>query len=241
MAPIYTTIAASTAEASAARIGSALLALTAMLTCRWTAYWAGLPMVDSLYCLTTILLLLGIHAKRTDFLLLALLIGPFAKEAFIFFVPLIFFFSHLPKWKSLLYIFLSAVVIVAFRYAYDQMTGFDAVKSMTADLGQVGYFKAYWLGMFNPKGLYKLLSGVGVWIILPIICFAWIPKYKAALRETFKRYMLVFVLIVLFHALFGQYERHFYLAMPLICLLVALSADVLRKQFGKAETEPDKV
>ena len=90
----------------------AFIGVLSVLTCRWTYILAGSALVDSLYLITLGLLLLGILKNRLWMLVLAVYLGPWAKEAFIFFVDAFFAFGvlflSLVPWKLSLNIFLSA-------------------------------------------------------------------------------------------------------------------------------------
>lgn len=210
---------------------AALTGLLTMLTCRWTSFWAAMPMVDSLYCLVTALMLLAIREKNTKLLIFTIFIGPFAKEAFAFFLPVIFFHSHIPKKKLVLYILLSGILIFAYRYAYEYYAGLPAHSGNAADVGQVNYFKRYWAGLFTPKGLYKVVSNFGLWILIPVLGALSIPKFLQGIKAKLPSHIWLFLAAVFVHMLFGAYERHMYLAMPVICLFIAFSAEELLKRY----------
>ena len=69
-----------------------VVGLLSVLTCRWTMYIAGLPLVDSLYLVIIAMTLLGIKTKNTTLIVVTIFLGPWAKESFLFVAPLIFFF-----------------------------------------------------------------------------------------------------------------------------------------------------
>ena len=215
---------------------SAIVGLLVMLTCRWTSYMAGTAMVDSLYCLVVGLSLLGIAEKNAKLLLPAIFIGPFAKEAFIFIAPVIFFFSHLSKTRLLLYFLLSGILVFAFRYGYDHFAGFPPGGSLVRDAEHVQYIKESIRKLFSFHGVYDILSNFGVWILLPAIAFGVTKGYRNILKQKMSLYMLVFLVAVLIHMLLSGYlERMFYLSMPLICALTALAAGEIGKQYSVSQ------
>jgi len=202
---------------------SAGLGLMVMLTCRWTSYWAGLEMVDSLYCFVIALLLLGIKLKDERMVMIAILLGPLAKEAFIFFIPVILLFSPFPKWRALLYLAMSAIIVLSFRYLYDR---YAALPPSNIDVWtrEKHLLSKYALGLFTPNGLYKIFSVTGLWVLVPIIAAAFTGGYFKMMRQRLDTYIILFMLGVLVHMIFGSYERHFYISLPVLCLIVGLSA-----------------
>lgn len=213
-----------------------LLGLLVMLSCRWTPYIAGTAMVDSLYCVVVALALLGIKERNSTMTLLAIFLGPFAKEAFIFIAPVIFFFSHINKVKLLGYFVLSGILVFGFHYAYDRLAGFTPGSGLAADMYHFTYVKENLRKLFSFHGVYDILSNPGLWLIAPLAALRLAPGYKAALRQRLAWYMFFFLLSILVHMLLSGYlERMFYLTMPLLCMFVALAIDEGRKLYFAPE------
>jgi len=212
------------------------LGLLVMLTCRWTPYIAGTAMVDSLYCIVVALSLLGIKEKSSSYTVLAIFLGPFAKEAFIFIAPVIFFFSHMSKLKLTACFLLSGLLVFGFRYAYDHFAGFPPASGLAADIYHLNYIKENLHKLFSFHGVYDILSNPGLWLIVPLAAFWLVPGYKAALRQRVAWYMPFFLLSILVHMLLSGYlERMFYLTMPLLCMFIALAIDEGRKRYFASE------
>jgi hypothetical protein len=215
---------------------AAIAGILVMLTCRWTSYIAGAAMVDSLYCLVLGLSLLGIQERNTKLTLLAVFLGPFAKESFIFIAPVIFFFSHISKPRLLFYFLLSGIFVFIFRYCYDHFAGFPANSGLISDIDHVKYIKDSIRKLFSFHGVYDVFSNFGMWVLLPAFALMSTHSYWAALKQKAKWYMLFFGIAVLIHMLLSGYlERMFYLAMPIICLTIAIAADEIRKQYFVTE------
>jgi len=213
-----------------------LIGLLVMLSCRWTPYIAGTAMVDSLYCIVVTLSLLGIREKNGKFILLAIFLGPFAKESFIFIAPIIFFFSHISKPKLLVYFLLSGLLVFGFRYMYDRFAGFPPGSGLAADMYHFGYVKENLHKLFSFHGVYDILSNPGLWLIAPVAALGLVPAYKPALKQRMEWYMLFFMMSILVHMLLSGYlERMFYLTMPLLCMIIALAIDEGRKQYFASE------
>ncbi|WP_333601515.1 hypothetical protein, partial [Flavobacterium sp.] len=115
----------------------ALVGLLSVLTCRWASYIAGLPLVDSLYLVVIGMTLLGIKTKNSKLIFLAIFIGPWAKESFVFVAPLIFFFSSVSKPKQLVWFILSGVLVFSFRYYLDTFSDTTTAMALKNDLSLV--------------------------------------------------------------------------------------------------------
>lgn len=72
----------------------ALLSVLFIITCRWTLYVCGLPLVDSLYFFILTATLYAITTQNLRWTYAVMLLGPWAKESFIFIAPLIFLWTH---------------------------------------------------------------------------------------------------------------------------------------------------
>jgi hypothetical protein len=201
-----------------------------MLTSRYTAYYAGLALVDSLFFVVIAMVLLGIKLKDSRLLILAIFIGPFAKEAFIFIAPLIFFFSHINKAKQLFYFLLSGVLVFSFRYMYEYLGNFPVNIGLKVDMQHIPNIKLYLPVLFSFQGIYKVVSSMALWMLLPLIAWWLVPGFGKLLKSKLEGYMLFFLLSVLLQMLLsGSMERMFYEAMPLVCMIAAISFETLRK------------
>lgn len=215
---------------------TALLGLLVMLTCRYTSYTVGLPMVDSLFCVVVAMVLLGIKEQNTGMLITAIFLGPFAKEAFIFIAPLIFFYSHINKWKQVVYFLLSGILVFSYRYVYELYVPLEGVTGMQADLFHFTQISKFAKTLFGFMGVYKIVSNLFVWIALPLAAYMLIPGY---FRQSLKRVETIWLWfvasVVLQMLLSGSLERMFYISMPVLCLWVAMAANGLKKQYMTAE------
>jgi hypothetical protein len=218
-------------KAYGAGIMAALLGLLVMLTCRYTPYYAGLPMVDSLYFFVIALALAGIKEKNSAYIVAAIFLGPFAKEAFLFFAPVIFFYSHIPKIRMALYFLASGILVFSFRYLYDRLTGFSPDSGLAADLSHVPNIWNYFRVLFSFSGLYKIVSNLGVWLLIPLLAIWRVQGYGSLMKERLDRYMLPFMLLTLLQMLLSgtSMERMFYMSLPVVCVFIAISAELAGK------------
>ncbi len=207
---------------------AAFVGLLALLTCRWTAYMAGLPLIDSLFCLISVLVLLGIKEKNNLLIVLCILIGPWAKESFIFVAPVIFLFAPLNKFKQIGWFLLSGVLVFTFRYYFDQLTGTTIEDSLKKDLGHLENIYSALSRLFSFHGIYELFSVTGLWIFIP--CYLWIKnvqRFKGLLKEL-DVFMYFYVGCVFAQAIVSaELARMFYLALPVLVIFVGLTIDSL--------------
>lgn len=156
-----------TAEAAGAVPLAAGLGMAVALSSRWATYAAALPLTDSLYCLIFALALYGVRARAGWALLLAVLLGPLAKESFVFLVPWLWWFGRpaLP-WPRLLVGLAGGYGAVAAIHAYvDARAGADATASVTnafAHFDNIAY------------SLRRLASLHGVVEMFSIFGFGWL-------------------------------------------------------------------
>jgi hypothetical protein len=208
-----------------------ILGLCLMLTSKWTAYFIGNPLGDSLYLLIVALLLYGIKTKNTAILLITIFVGPFAKESFIFIAPLLFF-SHIPKTKLIVYLLASAVVVFGFHYLYDVFNGNPVDQGLQSNVRHIRRIKTSLLMLVNGRGLFELLSVFGVWTIA-IIYASFLPAFRLVIKTVFTSLHLCFFIAVYIHILLSnEYSRMSFIAMPVFCLILAFAfKEILRKHF----------
>lgn len=208
----------------------ALVATLAMLTSRYAIYISALPLIDSLFCVTVAMTLLGIKEKNTGMLVAAMFIGPFAKEAYIFIAPLIFFFSHMSKSRSAVLLALSGLLVFTYRYIYELYTPPTELSGLTADLYHIYLLPKFMQVLFSFYGLYKVFTNLFFWIMFPVIALVLIPGFRAKLWQKRDKVVIWFMVSVLFQLLLTvSVERIFFIAMPVVCLFIGLSINELKK------------
>lgn len=202
----------------------ALAGLLVLLTCRWTPYFAGMPIVESLYFLVMVAVLVGIQEKKESIIAAAIFIGPFSKEAFLFIAPVIFIFSHVPRWRQVVYFGLSGILVFSFRYVYDHyLLHAPAGGGIEADVAHIGYMAETVSRLFSPHGMYDLFSNISLWIVFVLAALR-LPAYRSAGASTLRWHMLGYFLVVGVHLVMNSnQERMFYLMMPLLCLFTGLA------------------
>lgn len=209
----------------------ALAGLLVMLTCRWTPYLAGVPIVDSLYFLLLAAVLVGIQEKKESIVAITILIGPFSKEAFLFVAPVVFIFSHVPRVRQISYFTISGALVFAFRYAYDHYLNVSPTTGIEADVEILGYMGETIRRLFSFHGIYDVFSNISLWIVF-IIAALRLPTYRTEGKQIMRWHMLGYSLAIGVHLVINaNQERMFYLMMPMLCLFTGLALRELAARY----------
>ena len=220
------------ARLTGASAGAAALAMLALLTSRWAQYAAGLPLTDSLYLLV---FGLGYYAIRRGpagkwALILTLLIGPLAKESFLFLLPWLLWFGRptLPWFKQLLALTGGLAALLIVHQYVDSRIGAPATQSVSNALAHFHNLAYSLQRAASPKGIGELLSIFGLFTLIIPFAF-WLdrsrnthrtPPFHASLGWT----EISLVAIVAIHmVLSGDLGRMGYLASPAFCSTLALA------------------
>ncbi|WP_156176052.1 hypothetical protein [Hymenobacter terrenus] len=212
--------------------------MLALLTSRWAEYAAGLPLTDSLYLLV---FGLGYYAVRRGpngswALAAALLMGPLAKESFVFLLPWLFWFGHKTlSWpKQLLAIAVGMVALLAVHHLVDSRIAAPATQSVSNAVAHFGNI-TYSLGRAaSPKGIGELLSIFGLFtLIVPIALWLEKRNNQAASISIYASLgwaEVGLLAVVAVHMLLsGDLGRMGYLAAPAFCSALALAFTYWRR------------
>ncbi|MBF9143873.1 hypothetical protein [Hymenobacter properus] len=219
------------ARYSGAAPEAALLGMLALLTSRWAVYGAGLPLTDSLYLLVVSL---GYYAIRRKLgggwaLVLALLLGPLAKESFVFVVPWLLWFGRPAlSWpKQLIALLLGVGALFVVHRWVDAQIGAatnQAVSNAFEHFQNVSYSIRR---AASPKGLGELLSVFGFFTLIPALAL-WLQKprqgkWQPSIFAHIGPPETGLAAVVAVHMLLsGDLGRMGYLFAPAFCVLLAL-------------------
>ncbi len=203
---------------------SIVIALASALATRWTLLIAAMPIVDSLYLVVIMLILLGIKKNKNHLIYISLFLGPWAKESFVFFIPIIFFFSSAPKKRVLLLIFLSGVQVVFGRYLIDSLSGGNFVSGISEDIAHFSNFAESFYRLISFRGFFEVFSVVSLWPLLLIPLIA--NKQLISFIKKIDVYLFWFFLVVFVHAILStDLARMFYLASPALAAVWSCAVD----------------
>ena len=155
----------------AATPAAAALAMVAVLSSRWAVYMAGLPLVDSLYVLVFALAFYGVRARSAGALAAVLLLGPLAKESFVFLVPWLLWFGRaaLPWPRQLGGLAVGSALALVVRLWIDQRAGAPFAASVTNALDHFQNVSYSLSRLFSVKGVGEIFSIFGFfWLALPV-------------------------------------------------------------------------
>jgi hypothetical protein len=230
------------AGASAGPMGVALLAV---LSSRWAEYTAGLPLTDSLYSLV---FGLSYYAGRRGLapgkvgagwaVAVALLVGPLAKESFVFLLPWLLWYGRGAlgwRWQALA---LSGglLALLAVHYFLDNAAGAAHSTTVTNALAHFENVPYSLRRGASPKGLGELLSIFGLFT-LPVLAALLRPGGRRALAPVLGWPEATLLGIVVVHMLLSsELGRMGYFFAPVFAVALALvtEATLLRLRGGRA-------
>jgi hypothetical protein len=210
---------------------AAALAMLAVLSSRWAEYAAGLPLTDSLYLLVFGLSYYGVRrgAGGAWAIVLALLLGPLAKESFFFLVPWLLWFGRpaLAWPRQLLALTAGLALLFVVHYVVDTHLGAPAAQSVSNALAHADNLRYSIHRACSPKGVGELLSIFGFFTLIPVLAY-WLEHRRRTASATIFAAMgqpeAGLLAIVGAHMLLsGDLGRMGYLAAPAFCAALALA------------------
>ena len=215
------------ARLAGAPASAAALALVAVLSSRWAGYTAGLPLTDSLY-----LLVFGLsyYAARRGAgagwaVALALLLGPLAKESFVFLLPWVAWFGRRALgWRGqAAALGLGLAALLAAHLWVDSAAGAAHGTSVTNALAHVENLTYSLRRAFALKGAAELFSIFGLFW-LPVLGALARPAGRRALSPVLGWPEATLVVVVVVHMLLSSdLARMGYLLAPVFTAALALS------------------
>ncbi|GAB3229684.1 hypothetical protein GCM10027346_15310 [Hymenobacter seoulensis] len=203
---------------------AAALAVAAVLTSRWAVYTAGLPLVDSLYLVVFALAFYAVRSRSATALATILLLGPHAKESFVFLLPWLLVFAHraLPWHKQLLWLLLGSVSALALRYWIDTKVGAAPSESINNALSHADTIGYSIRRLFSVKGAGELFSVFG-FFSLALLAGLWSQTARAVWLKPLGLPALGLCVVVGIHMLLsGDLGRMGYLAAPVFAVAFSL-------------------
>ncbi|MDO7853711.1 hypothetical protein [Hymenobacter convexus] len=211
---------------------AAALAMLAVLTSRWAVYAAGLPLTDSLYLLVVSL---GYYAIRRGAgsgwaLVLALLLGPLAKESFVFLLPwLLWCGRHIMPWpRMLLFLVFGLAALFAVHWWVDARIGATSNQSVSNAFEHFDNVLYSLRRAASPKGLGELLSIFGFIALVPPLAL-WLQRrnrnvHQSSIFAALGSPESGLAAVVAVHMLLsGDLGRMGYLFAPAFCASLALA------------------
>lgn len=202
---------------------------------RWQSFITGHPNTDSLCILVTAMLVYALLKQRSWLLVTAIIIGPFSKESFIFFVPMIVFFAKgNVRWKAVAALVVAYTIHIAFRYWADAQDVTNMQASVQADLAHVDNILISLKKMVSVKGWGELFTVYGLFTFIYIAAF-WYKSIRVFMAQHLTLFNISFIIIMLVHALLSsEISRMFYIGSALFIPWMAKLFDLLKEKLAPA-------
>ncbi len=209
-----------------------LIVVVAICCSRWSAEISGLPLVDSLYFACLVMAIYGLVIKNWTYVIASIWLGPWAKEAYIFMAPVILLFADSQRWRCMIHLVLSGLLVFAFRFSYDSYLGHNIFLSIREDLSSVSSIQLSLKRLFSFHGLYDIFSILGFWLFIPF--FAAIRYFTEFVKifESYRSLFIVYISSVILQALLSSdISRMFYLSMPVLAIWLGAGLMILNKHW----------
>ncbi|WMJ74580.1 hypothetical protein RCC89_15615 [Cytophagaceae bacterium ABcell3] len=211
-----------------ASVISSLIALIAVISSRWVQVMAAIPMTDSFYLLVIALSVYGMKKQSPALLATAIVLGPLAKESFIFIAPIILFYGRntIPFIKQAPLFVLGGILAFGTRHLIDLHLTIAATESLNNAFAHFENFKHTFFRLFSIRGAGEILS---VYSIFSLIIFIGLTGGKNE-RNKWIKYLdgpCLFLPIVIILHMFLSTEagRMMFFASPVVAVVMALILD----------------
>ncbi|MFN8417439.1 MAG: hypothetical protein U0U66_13990 [Cytophagaceae bacterium] len=210
-----------------------VIGLVAILTSRWVAYIAGLPLTDSLYLITIALLIYSIKSQHTVLFAITILLGGLMKESFLLFAPLIVFAGPLTWYYRLGLVGLSLVILFGFHTLIDAMYPLQATAEVNKEtlveifIRHVNKTTTTFQELASVRGLGEIFTVMGIFTFV-IMYGAINSSIRNYWKANIELYYVVFFACILVHAFIsGDAARMFYFGSILYGVMITTAASSL--------------
>jgi hypothetical protein len=206
--------------------GSVLAVVAILVGGRWGNLFAAIPITDSLYLLVLCGVIYALKTNHSLILATCIIIGPLAKESFIFLVPFIFFLSSLSKIKQVVLFAFSGLLALAIRYWIDQQAGSSLGVSITTDTEHVYNIGSSILRLASVRGLGELATVLGLFSLLLLAGFTGGKKAITAWTNHTDKIIWWFIPVITVHVLLsGEAARMIYAGSAVWAITLGLIWD----------------
>jgi hypothetical protein len=210
-----------------------VIGLVAILSSRWVAYIAGLPLTDSLYLITIALLLYSIKIQHTILFVTTVLLGGLMKESFLLFAPLIAFAGPLKWYYRVSLVGTSLIILFGFHALIDSIYPLQSSVEVNKEtlveifIRHVHKTSDTFQELASVRGVGEIFTVMGVFTFL-LIYGALNPVIRNYWKAHVEFYYVIFFACILIHALIsGDAARMFYFGSVLYGILIITAAGTL--------------
>ena len=215
------------------QLTAVVIALTAVLTSRWVAYIAGLPLTDSLYLVAIAALLYSIKTRNAILFAAVVLSGGLAKESFLLFAPLIVLAGPGTWYLRTGLIIASLAVLFTEHALMDIWLPMTETATVTKEtlieifIRQVNQITGTLGTLFNVRGLGEIFTVLGVFTFI-LLYGALNKSIRQRWATSIEKYYWIFFACILIHALIsGDVARMLYFGSALYGILITLAAEFI--------------
>ncbi len=206
--------------------GSLLAVIAVLVGGRWGNLFAALPLTESLYFLILCGVIYAIKTNNSFILGCCIIVGPLAKESFIFVAPFIFLLSPLSKIKQVAFFAASGLLALLIRYWIDHQAGSSIAASVTSDTAHIHNIGTSILRIASVRGLGELATVLGLFSLLLLAGFAGGKKAVISWTSHTDKIIWWFIPVILVHALLSsEVARMIYLGSAAWAVMIGLIWD----------------
>ncbi len=213
------------------QLTAVLIALVAVLTSRWVAYIAGLPLTDSLYLVVIAALLYSIKTNNLILFSITVLLGGLAKESFLLFAPLIILAGP-GTWYLRTALVAGSLLILFGEHAFiDWWLPIEETAAVSTEtllqifVRHVHKTTTTLTELASVRGIGEIFTVFGIFTFL-LIYGTLNSSCRSIWKNAVEKYYWIFFACILIHALIsGDAARMFYFGSALYAILIALTAE----------------
>jgi hypothetical protein len=225
------------------QLTAVLIGLVVVLTSRWVAYMAGLPLTDSLYLIAIALLLYSIKTENKNLFIGTVLLGGLMKESFLLFAPLIVVVGPFKWHVRTALVALSLVMLFGFHSIIDAILPLQETigvknESLVEILMRTSAKTFDTLfDLLTVRGMGEIFTVLGIFTFI-LIYGAFDTECRSIWKNSVEKYYWVFFACICVHALIsGDAARMFYFGAAFYGILIVKVAEVVltKLNFTKAD------
>lgn len=212
------------------------IGLIVVLTSRWVAYMAGLPLTDSLYLIAIATLLYSIKTNHKVLFILSVVLGGVMKESFLLFAPLILIAGPFNWYVRSGLILLSLIAVFGEHYIIDAFLPLQETVGLKSETLIDILFRTTakswdtFLDLLTVRGMGEVFTVLGIFTFI-LLYGALTKTNRTAWKVSIEKYYWVFFGCILIHVLIsGDAARMFYFGAPLYGIMIVVLVDIETKK-----------
>jgi len=195
------------------------LGILPFLTSFHSIYDSSLPGTDSLYLLSIVWFFWALKSESFIALFLSSVLGILAKEAFLMFLPLLFFTKNISLLKKLIIVAATIATYIVVRIVINSFVPQSNIEQGISNA--ISTIEAVSVSLARIFSVQGVLEAVSVFTLF-YIPFLWTAKnYKLFLHKMPAYFFLIFPIVLCHILLSAELPRMLLYSFPIVCLFVA--------------------